>query len=47
MWSSTCDYVANPCPAPVKNSQIYNLADFVNKIAFCLQIWKAAKADTM
>jgi hypothetical protein len=26
---------------------LYNLADFVNKIAFCLYIWRAAKADTM
>jgi bacteriorhodopsin len=26
---------------------IYNLADFVNKIAFCLAIWAAAKADTL
>jgi len=26
---------------------IYNLADFVNKIAFCLAIWAAAKASTM
>jgi len=26
---------------------VYNLADFVNKIAFCLAIWQAAKADTM
>ena len=25
---------------------IYNLADFVNKIAFCLAIWQCAKADT-
>jgi len=25
---------------------IYNLADFVNKIAFCLAIWFAAKSDT-
>merc|ERR1712151_312796 len=25
---------------------VYNLADFVNKIAFCLAIWQAAKADT-
>jgi len=25
---------------------IYNLADFVNKIAFCLAIWAAGKADT-
>merc|ERR1711988_135791 len=25
---------------------IYNLADFVNKIAFCLAIWHAAKVDT-
>merc|ERR1712216_498752 len=26
---------------------IYNLADFVNKIAFCLAIWSAAKASTL
>jgi len=26
---------------------IYNLADFVNKIAFCLAIWASAKADTL
>merc|ERR1719242_1081900 len=26
---------------------IYNLADFVNKIWFCLAIWGAAKAETM
>merc|ERR1712100_250599 len=26
---------------------LYNLADFVNKIAFCLYIWRAAKADTL
>merc|ERR1712127_315178 len=25
---------------------IYNLADFVNKIAFCLAIWHAAKSET-
>jgi len=25
---------------------IYNLADFVNKIAFCLAIWSCAKKDT-
>jgi len=25
---------------------VYNLADFVNKIAFCLAIWASAKADT-
>jgi len=25
---------------------VYNLADFVNKIAFCLAIWQSAKADT-
>merc|ERR1712066_293132 len=24
---------------------VYNLADFVNKIAFCLAIWASAKAD--
>jgi len=26
---------------------VYNLADFVNKIAFCLAIWSSAKADTI
>jgi len=26
---------------------VYNLADFVNKIAFCLAIWTSAKADTL
>jgi len=26
---------------------VYNLADFVNKIAFCLAIWQAAKQDTL
>jgi len=26
---------------------VYNLADFVNKIAFCLAIWQAARADTL
>jgi len=25
---------------------VYNVADFVNKIAFCLYIWRAAKNDT-
>merc|ERR1712157_26213 len=25
---------------------VYNLADFVNKIAFCLAIWQSAKNDT-
>merc|ERR1711874_556968 len=25
---------------------VYDLADFVNKIAFCLAIWQAAKTDT-
>merc|ERR1719472_434239 len=25
---------------------VYNLADFVNKIAFCLAIWASAKKDT-
>jgi len=24
----------------------YNVADFVNKIAFCLAIWAAAKSET-
>merc|ERR1712176_157794 len=26
---------------------VYNLADFVNKIAFCLAIWQSAKQDTL
>merc|ERR1711865_1009942 len=26
---------------------VYNLADFVNKIGFCLAIWSSAKTDTM
>merc|ERR1712186_267117 len=26
---------------------VYNLADFVNKIAFCLAIWQSAKNDTL
>merc|ERR1711972_657744 len=26
---------------------VYNLADFVNKIAFCLAIWASARTDTM
>merc|ERR1712007_335262 len=26
---------------------IYNLADFVNKIAFCLAIWACAKSSTL
>merc|ERR1719343_1142190 len=26
---------------------VYNLADFVNKIAFCLAIWSAAKSSSM
>merc|ERR1712220_32443 len=25
---------------------VYNLADFVNKIAFCLAIWASANTDT-
>merc|ERR1712217_146932 len=25
---------------------VYNLADFINKIAFCLAIWASAKKDT-
>merc|ERR1712139_359466 len=32
---------------PATLNLIYNLADFVNKIAFCLAIWAAAKADTL
>jgi len=26
---------------------LYNLADFVNKIAFCLAIWHSAKQSTL
>merc|ERR1712151_192251 len=26
---------------------IYNIADFINKIAFCLAIWHAGKCDTL
>merc|ERR1711904_39176 len=26
---------------------VYNLADFVNKIAFCLAIWASAKSETL
>jgi len=26
---------------------VYNLADFVNKIAFCLAIWNCAKKSTL
>merc|ERR1712079_851787 len=33
--------------APASLNLIYNLADFVNKIAFCLVIWHAAKVETL
>merc|ERR1711920_627199 len=33
--------------APDALNLIYNLADFVNKIAFCLVIWHAAKTETL
>merc|ERR1712004_465137 len=26
---------------------VYNLADFINKIAFCLAIWASAKKETL
>ena len=32
---------------PAMLNLIYNLADFVNKIAFCLVIWHAAKTETL
>merc|ERR1711988_1940596 len=32
--------------APCVLNLVYNLADFVNKIAFCLAIWNCAKIDT-
>merc|ERR1712060_688364 len=33
--------------SPSNLNLIYNLADFVNKIAFCLVIWHAAKTETL
>jgi len=33
--------------APSALNLVYNLADFVNKIAFCLAIWACAKASTL
>jgi len=33
--------------SPAALNLIYNLADFVNKIAFCLVIWHAAKRETL
>merc|ERR1711861_117768 len=33
--------------APSALNLIYNLADFVNKIAFCLAIWSCGKASTL
>jgi len=33
--------------APCALNLIYNLADFVNKIAFCLAIWSCAKSSTL
>merc|ERR1711904_684467 len=33
--------------SPSMLNLVYNLADFVNKIAFCLAIWASAKADTL
>jgi len=32
--------------APCVLNLVYNLADFVNKIAFCLAVWNCAKNDT-
>ena len=32
---------------PAMLNLIYNLADFVNKIAFCLVIWHAARTETL
>jgi bacteriorhodopsin len=26
---------------------VYNIADFINKIAFCLAVWHAGKSDTL
>merc|ERR1719245_2107463 len=26
---------------------VYNIADFINKIAFCLSVWHAGKSDTL
>merc|ERR1711970_185764 len=38
-------YLAGTVNASTLNL-VYNLADFVNKIAFCLAIWNCAKKDT-
>merc|ERR1711941_257310 len=39
-------YLCSAVPDPPLNL-IYNLADFVNKIWFCLAIWGAAKTETL
>merc|ERR1712225_177399 len=39
-------YLQGAVDASVLNL-VYNLADFVNKIAFCLAIWASAKNSTM
>jgi len=39
-------YLHGAVSSPALNL-IYNLADFVNKIAFCLAIWQSAKSSTL
>jgi len=39
-------YLHGAVSSPALNL-IYNLADFVNKIAFCLAIWQSAKGDSL
>merc|ERR1712146_501175 len=41
--SLATSWVVNDCSLNL----IYNLADFVNKIAFCLAIWQAAKNESL
>merc|ERR1711953_876013 len=40
------DYLMGSVPADSLNL-IYNITDFINKIAFCLAIWHCAKKGTM
>ena len=39
-------YLSGAGADPATLNWVYNLADFINKIAFGLIIWAAAKADT-
>merc|ERR1712153_177675 len=44
--SATCSVLMGAVDDSVLNL-VYNLADFVNKIAFCLAIWASAKNSTL